>query len=375
MSCSHNCETCPSRGTCSSQQHQGGCSGNCSNCPSKGSCSQQHQGGCSGNCSNCPSKGSCGSSQKQGCDGNCSNCPSKGSCSQQKQQGGCSGNCSTCPSKGSCGGGQQQQDTDLLYIIDKLKGIKHKYVILSGKGGVGKSTFATQFAWVLSEEDKQVGLCDYDICGPSIPQMFGQVGVQAMGGMSGIQPIYVTENLCTMSIGYIVNTETPIIWKGPKKNSLIRQFIKDVDWGELDYLIIDTPPGTSDEHLTIVSILNQCGVDGAIIITTPQDVSLIDVRKEINFCKRINLPIIGVVENMSGFVCPCCHKESVIFPPTHGGAEKMCEEMGVKFLGKIPLDPLIAKSCDIGSPYFLENPTAPATLNFKAIYKRLIDNI
>ena len=376
MSCSGNCSNCPSNGSCG-QQQQGGCSGNCSSCPSKGNCSQQKPSGCSGNCSNCPSKGSCGQQQQGGCSGNCASCPSKGSCSssqQQKPSGGCSGNCASCPSKGSCSGGNAGPDLDLIEIIEKLKGIKHKYVILSGKGGVGKSTFATQFAWVLSE-DKQVGLCDYDICGPSIPQMFGQIGVQAMAGMSGIQPIYVTENLCTMSIGYIVSQETAIIWKGPKKTSLIRQFIKDVDWGELDYLIIDTPPGTSDEHLSIVSILNKCGVDGAIIITTPQDVSLIDVRKEINFCKRIGLPIIGVVENMSGFVCPCCGKESVIFPATHGGAEKMCEEMGVKFLGKIPLDPLIAKSCDVGAPYFLENPNAPATLNFKTIYKRLIDNI
>ena len=374
MSCSGNCSNCPSKGSCS-QQQQGGCSGNCASCPSKGNCSQQKPTGCTGNCSNCPSKGSCSQQQQGGCSGNCASCPSKGSCSsqQQKPSGGCSGNCATCPSKGSCGG-SAGPDLELIEIIEKLKQIKHKYVILSGKGGVGKSTFATQFSWVLSE-DKQVGLCDYDICGPSIPQMFGQIGVQAMAGMSGIQPIYVTENLCTMSIGYIVSQETAIIWKGPKKTSLIRQFIKDVDWGELDYLVIDTPPGTSDEHLSIVNILNKCGVDGAIIITTPQDVSLIDVRKEINFCKRIGLPIIGVVENMSGFICPCCGKESTIFPATHGGAEKMCEEMGVKFLGKIPLDPLIAKSCDVGAPYFLENPNAPATLNFKAIYKRLIDNI
>ncbi|EDR22432.1 nucleotide-binding protein, putative [Entamoeba dispar SAW760] len=331
---------------------------------------------CSHNCSNCSLKGNCNQQPNPStCSHNCDECPSKSSCaSNTSSQGGCSHNCDSCPSKGKCGGGNNGPDIELEEIIEKLKGIKHKYVILSGKGGVGKSTFATQFSWVLSE-DKQVGLCDYDICGPSIPQMFGQIGVNVTSGMTGLQPIYITENLCTMSIGYLVTTQTAVVWKGPKKNSLIRQFIHDVDWGELDYLIIDTPPGTSDEHLTIVNILNKCNVDGAIIITTPQDVSLIDVRKEINFCKKIGLPIIGVVENMSGFICPCCHKESSIFPPTHGGAQQMCKEMEVKFLGKIPLDPIIAHSCDIGSPYFLEHPDSEATKNFKGIYKEIITKL
>ncbi|ELP86854.1 nucleotide-binding protein, putative [Entamoeba invadens IP1] len=330
---------------------------------------------CDKNCATCPSKGACSQQQPtpDTCSHNCDSCPSKSSCSQAGSSG-CTHNCATCSHKGSCGGGSAGPDIEMDEIVEKMKGIKHKYIVLSGKGGVGKSTFTTQFGWVLSE-DKQVGICDLDICGPSIPQMFGQVGVNCTAGMTGIQPIYVTENLCTMSIGYLTTTETAIVWRGPKKNGAIRQFLHDVEWGDLDYLVFDTPPGTSDEHLTIVSILTKSNVDGAIIVTTPQDVSLIDVRKEINFCKKIGLPIIGVVENMSGFVCPCCHKESTIFPPTNGGAQKMCEEMSVKFLGRIPLDPVIARSCDVGSPYFIEHPDADATKSFKEIYKQIIANI
>ncbi|KAL7715928.1 Cytosolic Fe-S cluster assembly factor NUBP1-like protein [Entamoeba marina] len=331
---------------------------------------------CDHNCETCPSRASCPSNNPQPstCDHNCSTCPSRGQCpsSTQSQQE-CTHDCATCPSRGKCsssGGPDVQMDE----IVEKLKQIPHKYIILSGKGGVGKSTFATQFSWVLSE-NKFVGLCDLDICGPSIPQMFGQIGMNVLSGVSGLQPVFVTENLCTMSVDYIAQGNNALIWRGPMKNGLIRQFIHDVDWGNLDYLIFDTPPGTSDEHLTIVNILTKSGVDGAIIVTTPQDVALLDVRKEINFCKRIGLPIIGVVENMSGFVCPCCHKESIIFPATDGGAEKMCKDMDVKFLGKIPLDPMIAKSCDIGSPYFIENPSSEATKYFTSVYKQVIDKI
>jgi len=243
-------------------------------------------------------KGQCHSQPTpENCSHNCSNCPSKDNCSSAQQEpSGCTHDCSTCSMKGKC---HSNSGPDLVMesIIKKMKEIPHKYIVLSGKGGVGKSTFATQLSWVLSE-DKQVGICDLDICGPSIPQMFGQVGVSVQPGMTGLEPVYVTENLCTMSIDYFMREHNAVIWRGPMKNGLIRQFLNDVEWGELDYLVFDTPPGTSDEHLTIVSILNQCNVDGAIIVTTPQDVSLIDVRKEINFCKKIGLKIIGVVKNI-----------------------------------------------------------------------------
>ncbi|KAJ3091710.1 Cytosolic Fe-S cluster assembly factor nubp1 [Quaeritorhiza haematococci] len=151
-----------------------------------------------------------------------------------------------------------------------------------------------------------------------------------------------SDNLAVMSIGFMLqNPDEAVIWRGPKKNGLIKQFLKDVDWGELDYLLVDTPPGTSDEHLSIVQFMKESKIDGAVIITTPQEVSLQDVRREINFCRKVNVPVLGVVENMSGFVCPKCTKQSLIFPPTTGGGSKMAEDLGVPFLGSIPLDPRI----------------------------------
>ncbi|KAF4791969.1 Cytosolic Fe-S cluster assembly factor nubp1-B [Turdus rufiventris] len=202
----------------------------------------------------------------------------------------------------------------------RLRAVRHTVLVLSGKGGVGKSTFSALLAHGLAaDETKQVH----------------QSG-------SGWSPVYVEENLGVMSVGFLLSSpDDAVIWRGPKKNGLIKQFLRDVDWGEVDYLIVDTPPGTSDEHLSIVQYLSATHIDGAVIVTTPQEVSLQDVRKEINFCRKVKLPIIGVVENMSGFVCPKCKNESQIFPPTTGGAEKMCQNLSVSFLGKVPLDPQI----------------------------------
>ncbi|KAF1602611.1 UNVERIFIED_CONTAM: Cytosolic Fe-S cluster assembly factor NUBP1, partial [Eudyptes pachyrhynchus] len=160
----------------------------------------------------------------------------------------------------------------------------------------------------------------------------------------------------------------------PFLSGLIKQFLRDVDWGEIDYLVVDTPPGTSDEHLSIVQYLSAAHIDGAVIITTPQEVSLQDVRKEINFCHKVKLPIIGVVENMSGFVCPKCKNESQIFPPTTGGAEKMCQNLNVSFLGKVPLDPQIGKSCDKGQSFLSEAPESPATSSYRNIIQSKSEN-
>jgi Mrp family chromosome partitioning ATPase len=193
-------------------------------------------------------------------------------------------------------------------VKERLSSVKHKILVLSGKGGVGKSTFSAQLAYGLAaDEAKQVALLDIDICGPSIPRIMGCDGEQVHQSNSGWSPIYVEDNLSVMSVGFLLGSpDDAVIWRGPKKNGLIKQFLRDVDWGDVDYLIIDTPPGTSDEHLSIVQYLSSSHVDGAVLITTPQEVSLLDVRKEINFCHKVKLPIIGVVENMSGFVCPNC---------------------------------------------------------------------
>ena len=159
-------------------------------------------------------------------------------------------------------------------------------------------------------------------------------------------------------------------------SGMIKQFLKDVDWGDLDFLVVDTPPGTSDEHLSVIQYLKESGIDGAVIITTPQEVSLQDVRKEINFCKKVGIPIIGVVENMSGFVCPKCTKESMIFAPTTGGARKMAEETGVPFLGAIPLDPRIGKSCDLGESFLDQYVDSPAyTAYMKVIERKLFSGL
>jgi len=244
---------------------------------------------------------------------------------------------------------------------------------LSGKGGVGKSTFTSQLGFAFSNnENIQVGVMDIDICGPSIPKIMGLEGEQIHQSLSGWSPVYVQENLGVMSIGFMLpNPDDAIIWRGPKKNGIIKQFLKDVDWGELDYMLIDTPPGTSDEHLSIVQYLKESGIDGAIIITTPQEVSLQDVRKEIDFCKKVKIPILGVVENMNGFICPNCKGESIIFAATTGGAKKMAEDVEIPFLGSIPLDPRIGKSCDNGLSFLDEYPDSPAS---KA-YLKIIEEI
>lgn len=186
--------------------------------------------------------------------------------------------------------------------------VAHKLLILSGKGGVGKSTFTSMLAYAFAQSPTtQVGVCDIDICGPSIPRMMGAENQSIHSSSSGWSPVYVADNLAVMSIQFMLpGQDDAIIWRGPKKNGLIKQFLKDVEWGDLDWLLVDTPPGTSDEHLSVCSYLKSSGVDGAVLVTTPQEVSLLDVRKEIDFCRKAGIKVLGVVENMSGFVCPNC---------------------------------------------------------------------
>jgi Mrp family chromosome partitioning ATPase len=232
--------------------------------------------------------------------------------------------------------------------------VKHIILVLSGKGGVGKSTTSSQLAFALAARDYQVGLLDVDICGPSIPHMLGLDGEEIHQSNMGWQPVYVQDNLGVMSIAFMLpNRDDAVIWRGVRKNGLIKQFLKDTCWGELDFLIIDSPPGTSDEHISLAQYLKKASdVDGALIVTTPQEVSLLDVRKEINFCAKTKIPVLGVVENMSGFTCPHCEQCTEIFFPSSGGAEKMSTDMGVPFLGKVPLDPRFSKAGESGVSLF-----------------------
>jgi Mrp family chromosome partitioning ATPase len=283
--------------------------------------------------------------------------------------------CAGCPNQTACESGTASAvDPDLDAIAARLGApVKHKILVLSGKGGVGKSTLAAQLSLCLSSQlDVEVGLLDVDICGPSAPQMLGVAGEQVRMSNNGWSPVYVEENLAVMSVAFMLPArDDAVIWRGVRKTGLIKQFLRDVDWGELDYLIVDAPPGTSDEHISLVQFLKNCNVDGALIVTTPQEVSLLDVRKEINFCRKSGTNILGVVENMAGFVCPHCAGCTDVFFPSSGGAEKMCAEMNVPYLGRIPLDPAISRCGELGRSVFHESPEAPGVVALR----RLVSSI
>jgi len=230
----------------------------------------------------------------------------------------------------------------------RMSQIKHKILILSGRGGVGKSTVAANLAISLALAGHHVGLLDVDIHGASIPKLLNIEGRPASMREGTVIPIEVSENLKVMSIGLLLQTnEDPVVRRGPMKMVPIKQFLKGVEWGELDYLIIDSPPGTGNETLSLCQLVRDA--DGAVIVTTPQDVALVEVRKSVIFCRELSLPVFGIVENMSGFVCPNCGEVTHIFKT--GGGEKLAREMGVPFLGRIPIDPQIVGASDGGRPY------------------------
>ncbi|HUT00091.1 MAG TPA: Mrp/NBP35 family ATP-binding protein [Candidatus Thermoplasmatota archaeon] len=230
-------------------------------------------------------------------------------------------------------------------ITQNLAKMKHKIFVLSGKGGVGKSTVAAHLGLALAEKKYKVGILDSDIHGPSIPKILGIENKKPDISEQGITPITVLPNLKVMSMSFFLpDSDSPVIWRGPVKMGAIKQFISNVHWGDLDYLIVDLPPGTGDEALSIAQLIPDN--DGAIIVTTPQDVAILSVRKSINFVKKMNLPIIGIIENMSGFTCPHCNKNIDIFKT--GGGYKAAMDFMIPFLGKIPLDPNIVERGDAG---------------------------
>ncbi len=251
-----------------------------------------------------------------------------------------------------------------------MENITHKFLVLSGKGGVGKSCIAVNLAVWLSMQGKSVGLLDIDIHGPSIPKLLNLEGrgVQAQGDK--IKPILYSDTLKIMSIGFLLQDENnAVIWRGPMKHNVIKQFVTDVSWGNLDYLIVDCPPGTGDEPLSIVQLLGTA--DGAVIVTTPQQLAVVDVKKCISFCRQLNLPVLGVLENMSGFVCPKCGEKTDVFKS--GGGEIMAKQMGVPFLGRIPIDPQIVQACDAGKPYISHYSRTPTANAFKQILTQILE--
>ncbi|KAG6910032.1 cytosolic Fe-S cluster assembly factor nbp35 [Tephrocybe rancida] len=291
--------------------------------------------------------------------------------------------CNGCANQEICASNTPKgPDPSLPFITERMSTVKRKILVLSGKGGVGKSTFTAQLGWAFAADDRtqlskasfKVGIMDVDICGPSIPTILGIANEQVHASSSGWSPVFVQDNFAVMSVGFMLpSSRDAIMWRGPKKNGLISQFLKDVDWGDLDYLVVDTPPGTSDEHLSIVQYLKDSGIDGAVVITTPQEVAIQDVRREIDFCRKVGIRVLGLVENMSGFVCPGCKTESQIFKPTTGGAKKLASDMGIELLGSVPLDPRIGKSADYGVSFLDEYPDSPATTAYLDIIDRIKD--
>ncbi|XP_032854284.1 cytosolic Fe-S cluster assembly factor NUBP2 isoform X2 [Tyto alba] len=255
-----------------------------------------------------------------------------------------------------------------------LAGVRHILLVLSGKGGVGKSTISTELALSLRHSGKKVGILDVDLCGPSIPRMFGVQDNDVHQCDSGWVPVFVDQgkSISLMSIGFLLEKpDDAVVWRGPKKNALIKQFIADVAWGDLDFLIVDTPPGTSDEHISTVEALRPYKPLGAILVTTPQAVSVGDVRRELTFCKKTGLRVLGIVENMSGFVCPHCSECTNIF--SKGGGEELAKHAGVPFLGCVPLDPQLSQSLEEGRDFIQEFPKSSAFPALAHIAQQILD--
>jgi ATP-binding protein involved in chromosome partitioning len=256
-----------------------------------------------------------------------------------------------------------KQTEDEEIIDRRMNRIRHKVIVLSGKGGVGKSTIAANLAASLELSGKKVGLLDADIHGPSIPTMLGLTGLSPISNGKTFDPVYLG-NLKVMSIGFLIQKEEEaLIWRGPMKMGVIKQLLADVEWGELDYLIVDCPPGTGDEPLSICQLVDN--PDGAIIITTPQHVATVDVRKALTFCKQMELPVLGIVENMSGFRCPNCGEVVEIFPP--GGGRQVADDFNVPYLGSLPVDPVISIACDSGIPFMQHNAQSEAAERLRNI--------
>ena len=283
--------------------------------------------------------------------------------------------CKTCPSKsddpqGSCGAAKVAKSMQEIGLQSTLSKIKHKILVMSGKGGVGKSTVATNVAMGLAQRGYQVGLIDVDLHGPDICRMLGlkeKLYTDKEEKPKLLPPMKYNDNLKVISLEYLMeNRDEAIIWRGPLKIQAIRQFIGDMDWGKLDYLVIDAPPGTGDEPLSVAQTIKDVS---ALIVTTPQEIALADVRKSISFCRHVKIRILGIVENMSGFICPHCNKPVDIFGT--GGGKKVALEYSLRFLGKIPMDPQVVLGGDSGRPYLSSGAGTFATKAFDEV----LDNV
>ncbi len=258
---------------------------------------------------------------------------------------------------------KEQQSQEENELKERMGKIKHKIAIISGKGGVGKSTVTVNLATSFALQGKRVGILDADIHGPSVPRLLGLEGKQVKASPVGAFPIEGPLGMKIMSIDFFLNESSPTIWRGPLKMKAIKQFLTEVVWGELDYLFIDLPPGTGDEPLSIAQLLPE--MDGVVIVTMPTQLSSSIVKKAVTFAEHLNMQTIGVIENMSGFICPHCGKKTEIFGS--GGGEKMAKEVNVPFLGSIPIDPKVGVDTDKGTPFVMANKESAAAQAFQGI--------
>ena len=282
----------------------------------------------------------------------------------------CDGKCDSCSTANECADPRKERYDEEQRLKLKMRKIKHKIAIISGKGGVGKSTVTVNLAMAFAMHGyaKRVGILDADITGPCVPKMLGLHGQRLPASPAGIFPALGPLGIKVVSMDFLLpSDESPVIWRGPLKMRAISQFLSDIVWGELEFLFIDLPPGTGDEPLSIMQLIPE--MDGVVIVTIASEVSQIVVKKAVTFSRKLGIPVIGVIENMSGFVCPKCGTEIDIFKV--GGGKRIAEDLSIPFLGSIPLDPEICRDSDNGMPFITEHVNSPATKAFTEIVKKI----
>jgi len=266
----------------------------------------------------------------------------------------------------------KQSDEEMLR--SRMTKIRHKIAVISGKGGVGKTLVTVNLAMALAIKGRngRVGVLDADLHGPCVPKMLGLKGERLQSGPPGIFPALGPLNMKVVSMAFLLpSDDAPVIWRGPLKMGAIRQFLSEISWGDLDYLLIDLPPGTGDESLSVLQLLPE--MEGVIIVTIPSEVSQDVVKKAVSFARKMGVPILGIVENMSGMLCPHCGETIEVF--SKGGGERVAEEMDVEFLGSIPLDPRISADSDEGTPFVVSHPDSTASKAFMRIVEQIEEKV
>jgi ATP-binding protein involved in chromosome partitioning len=282
----------------------------------------------------------------------------------------CDGKCESCSAVDACTDPRKERHLEQQMLKLKMSKIRHKIAVISGKGGVGKSTVTVNLAMAFAMHGyaNSVGIIDADIHGPCVPKMLGLRGQRLQANPIGVFPVMGPLGIKVVSMDFLISSDdAPVIWRGPLKMKAIQQFLSDIMWGELDFLFIDLPPGTGDEPLSVMQLIPD--MDGVIIVTIPSEVSQVVVKKAVTFARQLGIPVIGIIENMSGFVCPKCGTEIDIFKV--GGGQRISEDLSVPFLGSIPIDPEICRDSDNGMPFITEHMDSAATKAFMEIVKKI----